>query len=159
MLWHYWLESDCIVWTGGAVTTASFISVPSESPHLSRISRYSWQIAHRWQQKWVTKSPHGASYIRQENTVTQCIIQTCFIIVIIIYYKRHPLLSIWQFILSTKISLLQAILLLKKIRIDNHDTRNKYATREILRQMTVQCLEVFHRTRSIFKKNMQFLKV
>ncbi|PNX99114.1 hypothetical protein L195_g022376, partial [Trifolium pratense] len=40
-LWHYSPESDFIVWTGGAVTTASFISVASESPARSRISRYS----------------------------------------------------------------------------------------------------------------------
>lgn len=51
-----------IVWTGGAVTTARLRSGETESADFSRISLYSWQMAHKWQKKWVTKSPHGASY-------------------------------------------------------------------------------------------------
>lgn len=82
-VYHYSTETDSIVWTGGAVTTVNFWSGCLVSPDLSRISRYSWQMAHKWQKKWVTKSPHGASFRRQEkemvrawkrnNSITNCI--------------------------------------------------------------------------------------
>ena len=66
-VWCYSLEPNSIVCTAGAVTTANFRSGDPESPDLSRISRYSWQMAHQWQKKWVTKSPHGASFIRHNK--------------------------------------------------------------------------------------------
>lgn len=54
---------DSIVWVVGGVTTARFNSRELDPPALSRISLYSWQIAQKWQKKWVTKSPQGASCI------------------------------------------------------------------------------------------------
>lgn len=44
-------EADSIVWTAGGSTCAKFWSEPLELPNLSRISRYSWQVAHMWQKK------------------------------------------------------------------------------------------------------------
>lgn len=54
---------DSIVWVVGGVTTVRFNSWEPDPPALSRISLYSWQIAQKWQKKWVTKSPQGASCI------------------------------------------------------------------------------------------------
>lgn len=47
---YYSFEAVSIVWTGGAVTTDSLRSGVS-GPDLSRISLYSWQMAHKWQKK------------------------------------------------------------------------------------------------------------
>ena len=51
-----------IVWTGGGVTLGAEEEL---LPVLSRISLYSWHMAHKWQNKCVVKSPQGASYTRQ----------------------------------------------------------------------------------------------
>lgn len=59
---HYLSTAGSIVWTAGAVTMATFRSPGPDSADFSRISLYSWQIAQRWQKKWVMKSSHGASY-------------------------------------------------------------------------------------------------
>lgn len=53
-----WFES--IVWGGGAVTAGS-ARTETDPSDLSRISLYSWQLAQRWQNTWVVKSPQGAS--------------------------------------------------------------------------------------------------
>lgn len=55
---HLLNQSSSIVCTGGGVTSGAE-EVPLSV--LSRISLYSWHIAHRWQNKCVVKSPHGAS--------------------------------------------------------------------------------------------------
>ena len=56
-----------MVWAMGASVTAIFMSVGLEPLLRSRISLYSWQMAHKWQKKCVTKSPQGASYTKEHH--------------------------------------------------------------------------------------------
>ena len=59
---NWYQNSSSIVWTGGGVTLGAEEELLAV---LSRISLYSWHMAHKWQNKCVVKSPQGASYTRQ----------------------------------------------------------------------------------------------
>lgn len=95
-------------------------------------------MAQGWQQKWVTKSPQGASYTRQEHHYSIESSQHLF-------YETSKILD-WA--IHIKYPNLSTIGKLRSI--DYYDTRNCYATGKIL-QVNAR-LAVFHSTRSVSRE-------